>query len=121
MLVHQYGLYNVAVLPCPEESSAVEPLPSVILHRAAKPAALLNLMCFAAGGGVFDAMSTSEESLQRTLEPAGWVITDLRQVHYAASADAEQLMKQLGMQADFTHDEAGRLQLPVWRLQAHRT
>jgi SAM-dependent methyltransferase len=91
------------------------------LHRATKPGALLNLMCFAAGGGIFEVMSISEESLRSTLGTAGWVITDLRQVRYAASADAEALMKQLGLEADLTHDEAGRLQIPVWLLQAQRT
>jgi SAM-dependent methyltransferase len=91
------------------------------LHRATRPDALLNLFCFPAGStGLAAAMGVSEENLRTTWGKAGWDITDLRPARYHTNADAREIVAALGFDLEPVPDEPGRLQAPVWALQARR-
>ena len=91
------------------------------LHRATRPDALLTLFCFPAGGsGLAATMGISEENLRTTWGKAGWAITDLRPARYHVNADAGEFVTAMGFECEPVPGEAGRLQTPVWALQARR-
>jgi SAM-dependent methyltransferase len=91
------------------------------LHRATRPGALLNLLCFAdVGSGFLAAMNNTEESLRDVVGGAGWTITDLRRVNFVVNPDLDKLISELGLEMDLTPDGNGRLQVSVWSLQAER-
>jgi len=92
------------------------------LHRATRPDAALTLFCFPAGGtGLAAAMGVSEENLRVTWGKAGWEITDLRLDRYHANAAVGELLAALGLDSDPVPGDPGRIQVPIWALQAHRT
>ena len=91
------------------------------LHRATRPGALLTVFCFLPGGtGLAAAMGVSEENLRATWGKAGWDITDLRQARYHANADVADLIRAFGLETEPVPGDPGRLQIPVWALQAQR-
>jgi SAM-dependent methyltransferase len=91
------------------------------LHRASRPDALLTLFCFPAGStGLAAAMGVSEENLRTTWGKAAWDITDLRPATYHTNADAQEFITAFGLELEPVPGEAGRLQTPVWALQARR-
>ncbi|HYT38176.1 MAG TPA: class I SAM-dependent methyltransferase [Acidimicrobiia bacterium] len=91
------------------------------LHRATRPDALLTLFCFPAGSsGLAATMGISEENLRTTWGKAGWDIADLRPATYHVNADAGELVTAMGFECEPVPGEAGRLQAPVWALQARR-
>ena len=91
------------------------------LHRATRPGALLTLFCFPPGGrGPVAAMGVSEENLRTTWGKAGWDITDLRLARYHANGAVRDLATELGFDWDPVPDDADRIQIPVWAMQAQR-
>jgi SAM-dependent methyltransferase len=91
------------------------------LHRATRPDALLTLFCFPAGGsGLAAAMGISEENLRGTWGKAGWEITDLRQTHYHVNADVREMISAFGLDCEPVPNEPGRLETPIWAMQARR-
>ena len=91
------------------------------LHRATRPDALLTLFCFQTGPtGLAAAMGVSEDELRTTWSKAGWEITDLRPARYHGNADALELVTALGLEAEAVPGEPGRLQAPVWAMEARR-
>jgi SAM-dependent methyltransferase len=91
------------------------------LHRATRPDALLTLFCFPAGSsGLSAAMGISEENLRATWGKAGWEITDLRLARYHVNAEVGELVAVLGLDCEPVPGEPGRLQAPIWALQARR-
>ena len=89
-------------------------------HRAARPGAVLDLLCFAAvPGGMPAGLAVSEETARDTLAAAGWAITDLRLTTFAGSAAAVAgFLDKVGSRPEL--DAEGRLHLPVWRIEADR-
>ena len=91
------------------------------LHRATRPDALLSLFCFSPGGrGPVAAMGVSEEDLRATWGKAGWNITDLRLTRYHANGAVRDIATQLGFDWEPVPDDATRIQIPVWAMQARR-
>ena len=91
------------------------------LHRATRPDALLTLFCFqAASSGLPATLGISEENLRATWGKAGWDITDLRPAKFHANADAGELITAFGLELEPVPGDAGRIQAPVWALQARR-
>jgi SAM-dependent methyltransferase len=90
------------------------------VHRATKPGALFSLLCFAnVPGGMPAPLSVSGASLRDALATAGWTVTSLHRVTFAGVASAvEGFLRKVGAEPDF--DEAGRVRLPVWSVQAER-
>jgi SAM-dependent methyltransferase len=88
------------------------------LHAATKPNALFTLFCFADVDGMPPQMAISQENLRDTLTPAGWSITDLRQVIYLAAPSMAVMATKMGFHLE--QDKTGHLQLPVWSLHAVR-
>ena len=91
------------------------------LHHSTRPDALLTLFCFPSGSsGLLAAMGVSEENLHTTWGKAGWDITDLRLATYQVNADAGELVTAFGLDCQTVPGDPGRLQTPVWALQARR-
>jgi SAM-dependent methyltransferase len=90
------------------------------LHRATKPGACLDLLCFAeVPGGMPAPLSVSEASVRTTLNKAGWAITDMHLTVYAGVAAVVQgFLAKVGSHPRV--DENGHLYLPVWMVQADR-
>src|SRR5436190_797462 len=77
--------------------------------------AVLDLGC-----GLADTTGISEQNLRTTWGKAGWDITSLRPATYHVNADAGELVTAMGFECEPVPGEAGRLQAPVWALQARR-
>jgi SAM-dependent methyltransferase len=91
------------------------------LHRSTRPDALLTLFCFSPGGsGPVAAMGIPEESLRTTWSKAGWDITDLRLARYHVNGAVSELATELGFDWEPVPDDATRIQVPVWAMQARR-
>ena len=91
------------------------------LHRATRPDALLTLFCFpTASSGLAAAMGISEDNLRTTWGKAGWDITDLRLARYHVNADVREFITALGLECEPVPNDAGRLQTPVWAMEARR-
>jgi len=91
------------------------------LHRATRRDALLSLFCFPPGGsGPVAAMGISEENLRTTWSTAGWDITDLRLARYHVNAAVREFATAMGFDWEPVPNEASRLQIPVWAMQAQR-
>jgi hypothetical protein len=65
-------------------------------------------------------MGISEENLRATWGKAGWEITDLRLARYHVNAEVGELVAVLGLDCEPVPGEPGRLQAPIWALQARR-
>jgi SAM-dependent methyltransferase len=89
-------------------------------HRAARPGAVLDLLCFAAvPGGMPEGLAVTEETARETLTAAGWTITDLSLTTFAGSPDSVAgFLAKVGSRPEL--DAEGRLHLPVWRIEADR-
>lgn len=91
------------------------------LHRATRSDALLNLFCFPSGSsGLAEAMGVSEDDLRTTWSKAGWAITDLRLTRYHVNAAVQEMITAFGFPCEPVPNESGRLQVPIWALQAQR-
>ncbi|MBV8542979.1 MAG: class I SAM-dependent methyltransferase [Pseudonocardiales bacterium] len=89
------------------------------LHRATKPGALLNLLCFSdtTVDGPPAPLRVSAENRRTTLASAGWTVTDLRQSTISVVVSPD-LATQFGHTVAV--DEKGRTQTPAWAVRAHR-
>jgi SAM-dependent methyltransferase len=91
------------------------------LQRATRADALLTLFCFPTGSsGLAAAMGISEDNLRTTWGKAGWDITDLRLARYHVNADVSEFLTALGLECEPVPNDAGRLQAPVWAMEARR-
>lgn len=90
------------------------------LHRAARPGAWLDMLCFAAvPGGMPEPLSVPEQTVRQVLTEAGWVVTELRQTVYWGVAEATRsFLAKAGARVEV--DAEGRTQLPVWSVLAER-
>lgn len=90
------------------------------LHRATKPEALLNVLCFCDDSPtpIPDAMTVPEENVRSTLAATGWIITDLRRTTYAGAANVGELAG--ARDGDAVPDENGHVGIPMWAVQARR-
>ncbi|MEV6163373.1 class I SAM-dependent methyltransferase [Streptomyces sp. NPDC052052] len=90
------------------------------LHRAARPGAWLDMLCFAAvPGGMPEPLSVKEETVRQVLEEAGWKVTELQQAIYWGVAEVTRdFLARTGTQVET--DAQGRTQLPVWSVLAER-
>ncbi|MEV1065375.1 class I SAM-dependent methyltransferase [Streptomyces sp. NPDC050263] len=91
------------------------------LHRAARPGAWLDMLCFAAvPGGMPEPLSVPQETVRQVLEEAGWSVTELRRTVYWGVAEVTLgFLAKTGTQVEI--DDRGRTQLPVWSVLAERT
>jgi SAM-dependent methyltransferase len=89
-------------------------------HRAARPGALLDMLCFAdVPGGMPAPLSVSRERLVEQLTEAGWRVTDIHLTDYTGvAATTKAFLEKTGTQGNI--DEHGHSHLPVWTVQAHR-
>lgn len=90
------------------------------IHRAAKPGALLNLLCFAdVPGGMPAPLSVSAEQLRSGLTEAGWHVSLLDQtVYWGVASAVTGFLRKFNVRPHV--DEKGRTHLPVWRVHAER-
>lgn len=90
------------------------------LHRAARPGAWLDMLCFAAvPGGMPEPLSVPEQTVRQVLTEAGLVVTELRQTVYWGVAEATRsFLAKAGARVEV--DAEGRTQLPVWSVLAER-
>jgi len=90
------------------------------LHRASKPGAWLDMLCFAeVPGGMPAPLSVSEADVRAVLDGAGWKITDFGQtVYWGVAAATKPFMEKVGLRVKI--DAQGRTHLPVWSVQADR-
>ncbi|WP_329302352.1 class I SAM-dependent methyltransferase [Streptomyces sp. NBC_00659] len=90
------------------------------LHRAGRPGAWLDMLCFAAvPGGMPEPLSVPEETVRQVLEEAGWSVTELRRTTYWGVAEVTLgFLAKTGTQVEI--DDQGRTQLPVWSILAER-
>jgi SAM-dependent methyltransferase len=90
------------------------------LHRATRPAARLNMLCFAdVPGGMPAPLSVTEAEVRSTLEGTGWAITHLSRSAFAgAAAPVQKFFDKVGMRPEL--DEKGRTRLPIWIVLADR-
>ncbi|MGH9038769.1 MAG: class I SAM-dependent methyltransferase [Acidimicrobiia bacterium] len=91
------------------------------LHGVTRPDALLNLFCFpTTSTGLAATMGVSEEDLHTTWSKAGWDVTDLRLVRYHINTGGRELVAAFGFECEPVPNEATRLQVPIWAMQARR-
>lgn len=90
------------------------------LHRATRPGAWLNMLCFAeVPGGMPAPLSVAGASVRAALEEAGWSVTDFgKAIYWGVASATKAFMEKVG--ARVAVDERGRTQLPVWMIQADR-
>lgn len=90
------------------------------VYRVSRPGALFSLLCFAnVPGGMPAPLSVSEADLRDALTAAGWTVTRLHRTTFAGVASAVLgFLRKVGAEPEF--DEAGRVRLPVWSVQAER-
>ncbi len=90
------------------------------LHRAARPGAWLDMLCFAAvPGGMPEPLSVKEETVRQVLDAAGWTVTELRRTIYWGVAEVTLgFLAKTGTKVEI--DAQGRTQLPVWSVLAER-
>ncbi|MGW0423374.1 class I SAM-dependent methyltransferase [Streptomyces sp. NPDC003015] len=90
------------------------------LHRAAKPGAWLDMLCFAAvPGGMPEPLSVTEQEVRQILTDAGWTVTELRPSVYWGVAEATRtFLAKAGVQVEI--DDRGHTHLPVWSVLAER-
>ncbi|MFJ4778907.1 class I SAM-dependent methyltransferase [Streptomyces sp. NPDC088762] len=90
------------------------------LHRATKPGAWLDMLCFAdVPGGMPAPLSVSEATVREVLAEGGWAVTDLRRtVYWGVAAATKTFLAKVGSKVAI--DDRGRTQLPVWTVQAER-
>lgn len=91
-----------------------------VLHRATRPGAYLNVLCFAdVPGGMPAPLSVSAQSVRETLDEAGWAITDLtRTAFLGLAAPVRDFLARVGSKPEI--DEKGHTYLPVWQVLATR-
>ncbi|WP_432133463.1 MULTISPECIES: class I SAM-dependent methyltransferase [unclassified Streptomyces] len=91
------------------------------LHRAGRPGAWLDMLCFAAvPGGMPEPLSVSEQTVRQVLTDAGWTVTELTQAVYWGVAEATRtFLAKTGTQVEI--DDKGRTLLPVWSVLAERS
>jgi SAM-dependent methyltransferase len=91
------------------------------LHRAAKPGAWLDMLCFAAvPGGMPEPLSVTEQEVRQILTDAGWTVTELRPSVYWGVAEATRtFLAKAGVQVEI--DDRGHTHLPVWSVLAERS
>ncbi|MFD6327102.1 class I SAM-dependent methyltransferase [Streptomyces sp. NPDC058442] len=90
------------------------------LHRAARPGAWLDMLCFAAvPGGMPEPLSVPERSVRQVLDETGWAVTELRRAVYWGVAEVtREFLAKTGTRVEI--DARGRTQLPVWSVLAER-
>ncbi|HLU96822.1 MAG TPA: class I SAM-dependent methyltransferase [Thermobifida alba] len=90
------------------------------LHRATRPGARLNMLCFAdVPGGMPAPLAVPRENVCATLAGAGWSVTGVEQdVFVGVAAPVRGFLDRTG--ADVEVDEQGRTRLPVWVVLADR-
>lgn len=90
------------------------------LHRATRPGALLNMLCFAAvPGGMPAPLAVPADELRAALTAAGWRVTHLSETVFAGvAAPVADFFAKAGIRPEL--DEKGRTRLPVWRVLADR-
>ncbi|MDL5206219.1 class I SAM-dependent methyltransferase [Streptomyces sp. ALI-76-A] len=91
------------------------------LHRAARPGAWLDMLCFAAvPGGMPEPLAVTEQAVRHILTEAGWTVTELRRSTYLGVAEATRtFLAKTGVQVEI--DDRGRTLLPVWSVLAERS
>lgn len=90
------------------------------LHRATKPGARLNMLCFSDQtiGGVPSPLPVSERNIRHTLTVGGWAISDLTSGELLALTESSrQFVEQYPNAAP---DDRGRIAMPIWIVQANR-
>ncbi|MEV6558647.1 class I SAM-dependent methyltransferase [Nocardia sp. NPDC051756] len=90
------------------------------LHRATKPGARLNMLCFSDQtiGGVPSPLPVSEKNIRDTLTAGGWAITDLTSGELLALTEpSREFVEQYPNAAT---DDKGRIAMPIWIVQADR-
>ena len=90
------------------------------LHRAGKPGARLNMLCFAAvPGGMPAPLAVSEESIRSTLDVSGWSVTGVERTEFkGVAASTEDFLAKVGSRPEI--DAEGHTRLPVWLVLADR-
>lgn len=94
------------------------------LHRATRPGATLNMICFAdrsAGDGVERMpapLSVSEAQVRGPLTANGWTITDLAPGEYLGAAMPPALAEQIGFSSNA--DSTDRMLMAMWVVRAER-
>ncbi|MFC9438949.1 class I SAM-dependent methyltransferase [Nocardia sp. NPDC057030] len=90
------------------------------LHRATKPGARLNLLCFSDQriGAVPSPLPVSEGNIRDTLTAGGWAITDLAPGELRALTESCRAFVEQYPEAET--DDQGRIAMPIWIVQANR-
>ncbi|MFI6206010.1 class I SAM-dependent methyltransferase [Streptomyces sp. NPDC051041] len=90
------------------------------LHRATRPGAWLDMLCFAAvPGGMPEPLAVPEQTLRRILTEAGWRVTEVsRAVYWGVAEATREFLAKTGTRVEV--DAQGRTQLPVWSVLAER-
>lgn len=90
------------------------------LHRATKPGARLNMLCFSDQtiNGVPSPLPVPESNIRDTLTAGGWAITDLTSGELLALTEpSREFVEQYPNAAP---DDRGRIAMPIWIVQANR-
>ena len=90
------------------------------IHRAARPGAWLNMLCFAnVPNGMPEPLSVSEKTVREVLAEAGWRVTELQQSIYWGVAEVTlEFLAKTGTKVEI--DDRGRTHLPVWSVLAEK-
>ncbi|WP_405164887.1 class I SAM-dependent methyltransferase [Nocardia sp. NBC_01499] len=90
------------------------------LHRATKPNALLNILCFSDEtiDGTPAPLPVSQTNIRDTLTTGGWAITDLTSGKLLAATDS--IREFAAQHPNAATDDHGRTLMPIWIVQAKR-
>ena len=91
------------------------------VHRATRPDAHLNMLCFAlVPGGMPAPLAVSEAELRSGLEEGGWTLLDLRpSIFRGVASTTRGFLASVGSAPPV--DEHGHTQLPVWMVLAAKS
>ncbi|MFE9576980.1 class I SAM-dependent methyltransferase [Nocardia sp. NPDC006044] len=90
------------------------------LHRATKPGARLNMLCFSDQkiGPVPSPLPVPERNIRDTLTAGGWAITDFAPGELLARTEPSREFVEQYPEAET--DDKGRIAMPIWIVQANR-